>query len=1071
MAAQNLVLDTARVQPHTARAAHRGVAFFLFLRFISEAEKGNSTKIAIPALDADGLDDGPGDVAVLVNFALRDSAGAPQGKQSDGSGLLLKALDMAASSANTGKVDAQSLSSLLRPLHELNWQSTLCFTFNGFKALGVDGDTLRTFPEAFQQGMAARAALLGDTGASAPDKWQGALGDRRVHALLMLSSPQMVTADAAARAKLRAYVREFNTGFDGNGKPSALRANVTTTAIDVAGVEILHVELGEDPFEAKDGRIRDFDRRLEHFGWRDGISQPFVLTEMQAGAMPNAPPPGGGRPMPDGSWAPLATGELFLGFPDEDGLLAVEPANRALRDGGTYLVFRKLEQDVVGFHSFFAARRKDKDDRWRLAAHMMGRWPNGAPVVRHPDYEPATAKDDDSTINDFRFEAEDPHGQKCPIGSHARRVNPRDYLNGEAARRHRILRRGISYGGSLIAAGSPGDAEPRGLLFVALNARIDLQFEFIQRDWLNTGELFGRVGAGRCPITGALDGACTDAFHEGGRIAPETHIPRFVTTRGGEYFFVPSVDALKALAAASKLPKDQKRLPPDGTAMAYRPGEGSIRPGPEFLSKDRLRKYAQGIIGLPPPAPPLPSTVRLVLTLPAASGTAQRNVVFLGRYADVAHAQTTPGTFTEKHYLDIGRQLTGDDVIIGLPENDPDRQQRVQVLFDAYKSLANNNFAQLHQDMAQFAATKAREVLMRVGPSGRMDLLQDLGFYIPFLFANRFFGISAPNWLTPVAIASKYGRANAAEAPKQWLMKAPEIPFSAAPYLTMQTWTRFCFAEVFTNIMRRSDLAGMARQAAVELQLHIDQLIARERAQPSGANNLLAHLVKNWTGGPAAEAQNFRRTRMALTDLLGALTVNAGSPFARVMELILDQNIDLATALGAHAGGVNDAQLNLFIEEALRLNPAGAVQFRTVKADPGNPNWNKLPSGGTVEDGDLVVLMVFAANLDWRVFGPPNKEALPTEFSLARNRLSYLTFGGPKNPAAPHPGGPKDASPDRTALHHCWGENIGLLLVREMIKASARLPLLRRAAGPSGETVLNLNLPYSLGVRFSPTRI
>jgi len=449
--------------------------------------------------------------------------------------------------------------------------------------------------------------------------------------------------------------------------------------------------------------------------------------------------------------------------------------------------------------------------------------------------------------------------------------------------------------------------------------------------------------------------------------------------------------------------------------------------------------------------------------------------VFLGRYADVAYAQTTPSIFTEKHYLDIGRQLTGDDVIIGLPENDPDRQARVQLLFDAYKSLADNDFPQLHQNMAQFAAAKAREVLMRVGPSGRMDLLQDLGFYIPFLFANRFFGISAPNWLTPVAIAAKYGRSNAAEAPKQWLMKAQEIPLSVAPYLTMQTWTRFCFAEVFTNIMRRSDLAGMARQAALELQQHIDQLIARERASPSGANNLLAHLVKNWTGGPAMEAQNFRRTRMALTDLLGALTVNAGSPFARVMELILDQNIDLATALGAQGGGasgpVNDAQINLFIEEALRLNPAGAVQFRTVKADPGNPSWSKLPSGGTVQDGDLVVLMVAAANVDPRVFGPPNNEAAPTEFSFARNRLNYLTFGGPKNPAAPHPGGPKDASPDRTALHHCWGENIGLLLVREMLKASAQLPLLRRAAGPSGETALNLNLPYSLGVRFSPTRI
>jgi Dyp-type peroxidase family len=1061
MAAQNLVLESARVQPHTVTAAHRGLAVFLFVRFLSEAEKANPTKVAIPALDADGLDDGPGSVAALIEFALRDSAGEGNGKRAakaqpgEGASVALKALDLMKRTnprgAKNAKGEPAGLAPLLQTLNGFEWQSTLSFTYSGLAALGVHAGTLKTFPEAFQQGMAARASLLGDTGASAPDKWQGALGDRRVHALLMLSSPQLVTNDVATRATLRAYVREFNTGLDDEGKPSTLRATLKAVTTDLAGIEILHVELGEDPFEEKNGKVQDFDRRLEHFGWRDGVSQPFVLTDMQTGALPSAPPPGGGRPMPDGSWAPLATGELFLGFPDEDGLVAVEPANKQLRDGGTYLVFRKLEQDVAGFHSFFAARRKDPNDRWRLAAHMMGRWPNGVSVVRSPDYQPATIEDDAATINDFRYEAEDPHGQKCPIGAHARRVNPRDYLHGEAARRHRLLRRGISYGGSLIPPGAAGDGEPRGLLFVAINARIDLQFEFIQRDWLNSGEQFGRVGAGRCPITGTLDGKCTDAFHEGGRIAPETHLPRFVTTRGGEYFFAPSVDALKALQAGGK-----DLFKPEQTPMAYRPGEGSVRPGPEFLSKDRLRGYAQQILATPQ------SVKRLTLTMPGQTGSTQRNVAFLGRYSDVAHAQTNPKVFTEKHYLDIGRQLTGDDVIIGLPDGDADRQARTQLLWQAYQDLAGGNLAQLHQEMAQFVATKSLEVLARVGPMGRMDLLQDLGFYVPFLFAQRFFGVVAPNWLTPVAIAAKYGRTNAAETPKQWLVRAPEVPPPLASYLTMQTWTRFCFAEVFTNIMRRSDLSGMARQAAVELQQQIDMLISRERMQPSGANNLLAKLVKNWSGGPAMEAQNFRRTRMALTDLLGALTVNAGSPFARVMELILDQSVDMASILGAH-GGTTDAQLNQFIEEALRLNPAGAIQFRTVKADPDNPNWSQLPSGGTVQDGDLVVLMVFSANIDPRVFGPRS-----TEFSLARDPNVYLTFGGPKNAAAPHPGGDKDASPNRTALHHCWGEHIGLLLIREMLRATAQLPLLRRAAGPAGDTALNLNLPYSLGVRFSP---
>ena len=291
--------------------------------------------------------------------------------------------------------------------------------------------------------------------------------------------------------------------------------------------------------------------------------------------------------MADGTWAPVATGELFLGFKDEDGLMGVEPANAKLRNGGTYLVWRKLEQDVAGFHAFLEERRRDPDERARLAAQMMGRWPNGTPVVRHPDAQAATTANDANTINDFRFEAEDTHGQKCPVGAHVRRTNPRDHLNGEAARRHRVLRRGISYGGSLMPPGSNGDGEPRGLFFVALNARIDLQFEFIQRDWINSGEVFGRAGAGLCPLTGASEERHTDAFQESGRTAPETHLPRFVTTRGGDYFFVPSLDALGALKELGGIADEKDRLPPDATTAAYRPGEGSIRPGFELISKEQ----------------------------------------------------------------------------------------------------------------------------------------------------------------------------------------------------------------------------------------------------------------------------------------------------------------------------------------------------------------------------------------------------------------------------------------------------------------------------------------------------
>ncbi|MBL8779738.1 MAG: Dyp-type peroxidase [Alphaproteobacteria bacterium] len=1064
MATPNIAVDVSHLQSHTTTAAHRGLALFLFLRFLSKSEKKNRARFVLSGLDGSS-NDGPGDAKDLIEFVLRtNSADETRNTKAlresrkaaeDRAGRIVLTLDAIAKGQSTSFADVAPA------LDGLVWRSTLSFTFNGLKTLGVNGDTLRTFPEAFQQGMAARAHLLADNGESAPENWHGALGDRRVHALLMLSSAQLIARDARERTKLRAAVREFNRGMAANGAASRLREQINEIAIDAIGAEILHIEMGEDPFTEQDGQIHDYPWRLEHFGFRDGISQPFVLTDVHGGALPSPPPPGGGRPMPDGTWAPVATGELFLGFKDEDRLVAVEPANARLRDGGTYLVWRKLEQDVAGFHAFLEERRRDPEERARLGAQMMGRWPNGTPIVRHPDAQAATAKNDANTINDFRFEAEDVHGQKCPIGAHVRRTNPRDHLDGEAARRHRILRRGISYGGSLLPPGTNGDGEPRGLLFVALNARIDLQFEFIQRDWINTGEVFGRAGAGLCPLTGASEQRHTDAFQESGRTAPETHLPRFVTTRGGDYFFVPSLDALGALKELGAIADEKDRLPPE-TNAAYRPGEGSIRPGFELISKERLQDYAKIIIAKP--GATLPSTQRLKLS-PSSTGQ-ERGVVFLGRHADVAHAQTNSTVFTEKHYLDIGKHLTADTVIIGLPDGDADRKIRTEMLWRAYSAICPTGVNDLHKEMVAFTAQTARQVLARVGPTGRMDLLQQFGFLVPFLFVHQFFGVTGPNWLTPVAIAAKYGRTNAAETPREWLQRAPSVPESSWPYLTLQTWTRFAFAEVFTNINRRGDLAGMARQAAVEMQLYIDQLIAKEAASPSGACNLLAKLVEQWPTAPGNLDDKMRRTRLIITDLLGALMVNVGSPFCRVMELVIDHSMDTSELIAAQ-GATDDRLLSRFIEEALRLNPAGAIQFRTVKANPDDPNWNKLPSGASVEDGDLVVLMVMAANRDWRVFGNPP----PDEFSLSRDANAYLTFGGPKNADAPHPGGDKDASAERMALHHCWGERIGLLLVREMLKACAQLKLMRRAAGPKGDTTPLLGLPNSLHVRFSPTQL
>ncbi len=329
----------------------------------------------------------------------------------------------------------------------------------------IEGMVLDSFPDAFRQGMAARAKTLGDVGRSAPEYWDGELGKRSIHGLLTAYF-DITEANPKYWNKLRDEVEDFNKGD--------LRLRVALSMLfRPFGFEVVHIELGEDPYTVSENELKRCKPRVEHFGFRDGISQPFVNLNAKT------PRRGGGRPAMDGTWAPVARGELYLGVPDEDGLTADQPVNTVLREGGTYLVFRKLEQDVAGFRTFLASQRETPQGQHRLAAQMVGRWRNGAPLVRHPNAEAAyEGPRADGDINDFRYFTEDPQGQKCPIGAHIRRANPRDTGGRDDVKRHRLLRRGMAYGGALLE-GSVGDGRQRGLLFVAANSRVELQFEVI----------------------------------------------------------------------------------------------------------------------------------------------------------------------------------------------------------------------------------------------------------------------------------------------------------------------------------------------------------------------------------------------------------------------------------------------------------------------------------------------------------------------------------------------------------------------------------------------------------------
>lgn len=291
------------------------------------------------------------------------------------------------------------------------------------------------------------------------------------------------------------------------------------------------------------------NRYKEHFGFVDGVSQPAI-----EGFRPGKP--GDGKISARG-WQGLPVGEFILGYPDE-GLGTAERFDVApfARDG-TFLVYRKLRQDVAAFRQASKDMAEDSELTGKEAQEsMMGRHDNGAPLVVPPGSPNPLDK---ASWNDFTY-ANDPDGNGCPLSSHVRRANPRDDLHFEGRRvnRHRIIRRGMPYGKAFNAE-DPDDG-PRGLIFIAFNARIEDQFEFIQEQWLNCGRTF-RLGDDADPIAG--NGENIRIVINGETPVLHTEAKPFTKFLGGDYFFVPSISALNEISGR-RSPAGQPVTQPHG---------------------------------------------------------------------------------------------------------------------------------------------------------------------------------------------------------------------------------------------------------------------------------------------------------------------------------------------------------------------------------------------------------------------------------------------------------------------------------------------------------------------------
>lgn len=375
---------------------------------------------------------------------------------------------------------------------------TVGFTGNGLRALGLSEESLATFPEEFRQGMAARADILGLTGTNHPEHWVGELASPNLHAILILFARDVAERERC-RQEHEKYVRECE------------------------GVELLSaLDLEGTP---------PFDYAHEHFGYRDRLSQPVIE--------------GTGEQPTSGSGPPIKAGEFFLGYPDEEGAPGGLPQPKTLSWNGSYVAYLKMEEHVGAFRDFLRQHGETPEQQELVAAKLMGRWRSGAPLVLTPGHDDPTLAADYSRNNDFNYGTMDPHGYGCPLGAHIRRMNPRD--TAVNMKRRKMIRRGGTYGPAL-PEGAPDDGIERGIAAFVGCASLVRQFEFAMNVWVNDPN-FHELGNERDPFVGTQDGSYDMTIPRRPVRQKIKGLPAFTTVRGGAYFFLPGIRALRYLAA------------------------------------------------------------------------------------------------------------------------------------------------------------------------------------------------------------------------------------------------------------------------------------------------------------------------------------------------------------------------------------------------------------------------------------------------------------------------------------------------------------------------------------------
>ncbi len=476
------------------------------------------------------------------------------------------------------------------------------FTFYGLYVLETPSRTLKGMPDEFIDGMKARAFILGDrdvTKTEDEDKgwdkhWDPIWRKNRagagedVHIWISLNA-QLKTEGTAepvdALEDRTQWLRDLCEAS--NGGVRILSGNGREGDQEYQSASAVFEELGGAKIPTP----------KEHFGFTDGISDPVFEGQYRPEEMKTAVIGRGERV--NGEWEAIATGEFILGHPDASQELPPTAMPPELMRNGTFMTYRKLHQNVAAFDEVlneeaerFAAEMDVPvgEAKETLRAKMCGRWSDGVPLAKVPTYDEWRQFKTDRSFNDadplkalenqmkyirspeasdFRY-ADDMQGFNCPGGAHVRRVNTRDYLdplnkvgidpetnkpqaneNATSAlnRRRRILRRGLPYGP--IDPAEQSDETEQGIAMMTIGASLFRQFEFVQQQWIQYGLDFHQ-GNNTCPMLG-------DHQHHKRHTIPSdpksgkppyvmSKLRTFVECRGGDYFFIPSMTALRMIA-------------------------------------------------------------------------------------------------------------------------------------------------------------------------------------------------------------------------------------------------------------------------------------------------------------------------------------------------------------------------------------------------------------------------------------------------------------------------------------------------------------------------------------------